>query len=209
MSALTASATVANQAVKLELRCATAKCAGVITLVDVRTELGHGKYDLAAGQAGYATVGLFPQVLPLLAAAKDHTINATETVTVSGGTTVTKKIAVTTNAPAQKPVVAPYTTVSVSNKSVTLELRCSDATCAGTVSLADLRTDARPHPVRPGSGPDGPRAGEPFPARSSSFGRGQGPHHQRHRDGHRDRREDGGHKDNPGRLAIRPGPPRG
>ena len=140
VSALTTSATVANQAVKLELRCATAKCAGLITLVDLKTELGHSKYDLAAGQTGYATVGLFPQVLPLLAAAKDHTINATETVTVSGGTTVTKKISVTTNAPAQKPVVAPYTTVSVSNKSVTLELRCSDATCAGTVSLADLKT---------------------------------------------------------------------
>ena len=124
----------------MELRCATAKCAGLITLVDLKTELGHSKYDLAAGQTGYATVGLFPQVLPLLAAAKDHTINATETVTVSGGTTVTKRISVTTNAPAQKPVVAPYTTVSVSNKSVTLELRCSDATCAGTVSLADLKT---------------------------------------------------------------------
>ncbi|MGA3218479.1 MAG: hypothetical protein ABSE77_05275 [Acidimicrobiales bacterium] len=141
VTTLTATATVAKQAVKLELRCATAKCTGVITLVDLRTELGHGKYNLGAGQTGYATVGLFQQVLPLLAAAKDHTIDATETVTVTGGRTVAKTITVTTNVAAPKPVVAPYTRVAVSGKSVTLELRCSDATCVGTVSLVDLRTE--------------------------------------------------------------------
>jgi hypothetical protein len=124
----------------LELRCATAKCSGVITLVDIKTELGHGKYDLGAGQTGYATVGLFPQVLSLLADAKDHTINATETVTVSGGRTVTKEIAITTNAPPPVPVVSPFTRVGVSDKSVTLELRCTAATCVGTVALVDVRT---------------------------------------------------------------------
>ena len=141
VSALTATARVSKQAVALELRCATAKCAGVITLVDVRTELGHGKYALGAGQTGYASVGLFQQALPLLAAAKDHTINATETVTVAGGKTVTRKVAITTNAAVPEPVISPYTRLTVSNKTVTLQLRCSASQCVGTVSLVDVRTD--------------------------------------------------------------------
>ncbi len=140
MSALTATAVVSKRAVDLELRCAAKKCSGVITLVDIKTELGHGKYDLGAGQTGYATVGLFPQVLSLLAAAKAHTVNATETVTVTGGKTVTKKIAVTTNAAPLAPVVSPFTRLTVSGKSVTLELRCAAATCVGTVTLVDVRT---------------------------------------------------------------------
>jgi hypothetical protein len=140
VTALTSTAVLSKRAVSLELRCATAKCSGVITLVDIKTELGHGKYDLGAGQTGYATVGLFPQVLSLLADAKDHTINATETVTVSGGRTVTKEIAITTNAPPPVPVVSPFTRVGVSDKSVTLELRCTAATCVGTVALVDVRT---------------------------------------------------------------------
>jgi hypothetical protein len=140
VSALTSTAVVSKRAVNLELRCATAKCAGVITLVDIKTELGHSKYDLGAGQTGYATVGLFPQVPSLLAGAKDHTVNATETVTVTGGKTVTKKIAVTTNTPPPVPVVSPFTRLAVSDKSVTLELRCTAATCVGTVALVDVRT---------------------------------------------------------------------
>ncbi len=140
VSALTGSARVAKQAVELELRCTTVKCAGVITLVDVRTELGHGKYAFAAGQTGYASVGLFAQSLPLLAAAKDHTINATETVTVTGGRTVTRKVAITTNAPVPEPVISPFTRLTVTNKTVTLQLRCSASTCAGTVSLVDVKT---------------------------------------------------------------------
>jgi hypothetical protein len=140
VTALTSTAVVAKRAVNLELHCTTAKCAGVITLVDIKTELGHGKYDLGAGQTGYTTVGLFPQVLPLLAGAKDHTINATETVTVTGGKTVTKKIAVTTNTPPPVPVVSAFTRLAVSDKAVTLELRCTAATCVGTVALVDLRT---------------------------------------------------------------------
>jgi hypothetical protein len=141
VSALTGTARVSKRAVELELRCATAKCAGVITLVDVRTEMGHGKYALGAGQTGYASVGLFQQSLPLLAAAKGHTINATETVTVTGGKTVTRKVAITTNAPVPEPVVSPYTRVTVSNKAVTLQLRCSASTCVGTVSLVDVKTE--------------------------------------------------------------------
>lgn len=140
VTALTSAAVVSKRAVSLELRCATAKCAGVITLVDIKTELGHGKYDLGAGQTGYATVGLFPQVTSLLADAKDHTVNATETVTVAGGKTVAKKIAITTNVPPPVPVVSPFTRLAVSGQSVALPLRCTAATCVGSVSLVDVRT---------------------------------------------------------------------
>ena len=141
LTALTAAATVSGRAVRLELRCAQAKCTGAVTLMDVRTELGHAKYDLAAGKIGYVTVGLFQQALSLLAGAKDHTLELTETATVNGGERVTKRVTVTTNSPPLRPVVAPpYTRLTVSNKSVTLELRCSHAACAGAVSLVDVRT---------------------------------------------------------------------
>ncbi len=141
VSALTTTARVAKRAVPLEVRCTTAECAGVITLVDIRTELGHAKYSLAAGQTGTVSVGLFQQSLPLLAAAKDHTINATETITVAGGRTVSRKVAVTTNAAVPEPVISPYTRLTVANKTVTLSLRCSASPCVGTVSLVDVRTD--------------------------------------------------------------------
>jgi hypothetical protein len=39
------------------------------------------------------SVGLSNQALALLAGAKDHTINVTETLAVNGGATVTKRIA--------------------------------------------------------------------------------------------------------------------
>jgi hypothetical protein len=65
-----------------------ATCAGTVSLVDVRTGLGHSSYHLGAGQTGHVRVVLFRPALVLLAGAKDHTINATETVTVTGGRTV-------------------------------------------------------------------------------------------------------------------------
>lgn len=142
MTALTTQVVVSKQAVSLELRCGTAKCSGVITLVDLKTELGHSKYALAAGKTGYVGVGLFKQALTLLAGAKNHTIGVTETITVTGGKTVTKKITVTTSAPTTtaRPVVT-TSTVTVHNKSAKLELRCSVATCVGTVTLVDVRTE--------------------------------------------------------------------
>ncbi len=97
VAARTTIAEVAQRAATLELSCARAACAGTITLVDVRTKLGHAKYKLGAGKTGYVVVGLLRQAFGLLAAAHHHTITVTETVTVTGGITVARKIAVTTS----------------------------------------------------------------------------------------------------------------
>jgi hypothetical protein len=83
---------VSDKSVTLELRCSGAPCAGTVSLFDLRTELGHAQYDLGAGQTGHVRVGLFQPALALLAGARDHTINATETVTVTGGKTAATKI---------------------------------------------------------------------------------------------------------------------
>ena len=88
----TASASVSKQAVQLKLSCATLACSGVITLVDVKTEVGHSKFHLAAGKSGTITVGLLPDGKALLAGAKKHTIKVTETVTVTGGATIKSKV---------------------------------------------------------------------------------------------------------------------
>src|SRR5208282_6859940 len=84
---------VTNGAVKLGISCSSANCVGTVTLVDVQTELGQNKYSLEAGTTGYVSVGLSHRALVLLAGAKDHTINVTETLTVNGGATVTRRIA--------------------------------------------------------------------------------------------------------------------
>ncbi len=83
---------VTNGAVKLGISCSSANCTGTVTLVDVATELGHSKYSLAAGTTAFVSVGLSDQALALLAGAKDHIINVTETLTVKGGATVTRRI---------------------------------------------------------------------------------------------------------------------
>ena len=63
-------------------------CSGVITLTDVRTEVGHSKYKVAAGKSGTISVGLLADGKSLIAGAKKHTIKVTETITVTGGSTV-------------------------------------------------------------------------------------------------------------------------
>lgn len=83
---------VTNGAVTLGISCSSANCTGTVTLVDVATELGHSKYSLAAGTTASVSVGLSHQALALLAGAKDHIINVTETLTVNGGATVTRRI---------------------------------------------------------------------------------------------------------------------
>jgi len=80
---------VSDKSVTVELRCRNAPCAGTVALVDVKTELGHSHYNLSAGQTGSVTVGLFPQALTLLAGAKGHAIDVTETITVTGGKAAT------------------------------------------------------------------------------------------------------------------------
>ena len=139
VSTLTTMLTVSDQAVKLGLTCSTVRCTGVVTLVDVRTELGHSNYDLAPGTTGSVAIALDAQAVQLLAGAKDHTITATETVTVTGGATVAKKITVANTTPV--PTVTTHPAVSVSNNSVKLGLSCADAACTGTVTLVDIRTE--------------------------------------------------------------------
>ncbi len=88
----TASAAVSKGAVKVKLVCKVVACTGVITLVDVRTEVGHSKFKVAAGKTGTISVGLLTDGKTLLARAKKHTIKVTETITVTGGKTVTSKV---------------------------------------------------------------------------------------------------------------------
>jgi hypothetical protein len=78
--------------VKLKLVCKIVACTGVITLVDVRTEVGHSKFKVAAGKTGTISVGLLTDGKALLAGAKHHTIKVTETITVNGGPTVKSKV---------------------------------------------------------------------------------------------------------------------
>ena len=94
VTSLTKSAAVSKKAVQLKLGCSAAPCSGVITLTDVRTEIGHSKYSLAAGKTGKVSVGLFAVAQTLLAGAKHHTITVTETVTVAGGTTIKPKLTI-------------------------------------------------------------------------------------------------------------------
>jgi hypothetical protein len=88
----TNSATVSKGVVKLKLVCKIVACTGVITLVDVRTEVGHSKFKVAAGKTGTISVGLLTDGKALLAGAKHHTIKVTETITVNGGPTVKSKV---------------------------------------------------------------------------------------------------------------------
>jgi hypothetical protein len=89
----TTKATVAKKFINLRVYCARAACQGTITLTDVRTIVGTKKYQVAAGKSTSFTIGVNSKGLALLAAAKDKTITVTEAVSVTGGATVKKKIA--------------------------------------------------------------------------------------------------------------------
>ena len=92
VSSGTASAKVSKGVVKLKLVCKVVACTGVITLVDVRTEVGHSKFKVAAGKTGTISVGLLTDGKALISGAKKHTIKVTETMTVTGGPTVKSKV---------------------------------------------------------------------------------------------------------------------
>jgi hypothetical protein len=83
---------VSKNVVKLKLNCRVLACSGVITLTDVKTEVGHSKYKVAAGKSGTISVGLLTDGKSLIAGAKKHTIKVTETITVTGGPTVKSKV---------------------------------------------------------------------------------------------------------------------
>ena len=94
VSSGTKSVTVAKGVVKLKVDCKVVACSGVITLVDVKTEVGHSKYKVASGKTGTISVGLLTDGKHLVAGAKHHTIKVTETITVSGGPTVKSKLTI-------------------------------------------------------------------------------------------------------------------
>ena len=92
VSALTTTAIVSKDLTQLQLRCSGATCRGQITLVDVSTVVAAESYSLAAGKTATFPTQLNSKGVQLLAHAAHHAITVTETVTVSGGTTVTKRI---------------------------------------------------------------------------------------------------------------------
>jgi hypothetical protein len=94
---LTTKVTVKKKSVSLKLSCSVAACKGKITLADVNTALainGGKNYSLGAGTSATFSLGLNSNARTLLAHAKGHTITAHETVTVTGGRTVTVKVTV-------------------------------------------------------------------------------------------------------------------
>ena len=95
VKSLTTTAMVVKKAVGLKLSCSGATCVGKITLTDVRTVLavnGAKKYSLGAGKTGTFSVGLDGKAMALINHAKGHAIAVTETVTVTGGTTITARL---------------------------------------------------------------------------------------------------------------------
>jgi hypothetical protein len=127
---LSTTPTVSGNKVQLKLHCSDAICRGTITLYHGTTLLAVSGYAMFMGTTtGWAT-HLKNQALLLLVNARYHTLNATETVTVTGGNTVRKQIALI--GPAIT-ALTPRPTVSADR--VELKLRCSGATCRGTIWL--------------------------------------------------------------------------
>lgn len=93
VSFITTKAHVVKKMVNLRVFCHGATCKGTIKLTDVRTVVGSKKYEVAAGKSASFTEGINHQGLMLLANTKGKTIKVTEAVSVSGGKTVSKKIA--------------------------------------------------------------------------------------------------------------------
>jgi hypothetical protein len=94
VTALTAKVTVSKKTVEMRLHCASAACKGRITLDHGRVVLGASNYSLGAGKTASFAVHLSQKAITLLARAKHHMLSATETVTVTGGKTVSKQVIV-------------------------------------------------------------------------------------------------------------------
>jgi hypothetical protein len=94
VSDLTAKATVSKtkaHVVDIKLQCKVLRCTGVVTLTDVRTQVGSAKYRVVAGKETTAIIGISTKGLSYIHGAKGHTIKVTAKVTVTGGKTVTRK----------------------------------------------------------------------------------------------------------------------
>jgi hypothetical protein len=93
VTALTTRAGVARDAVQVKLRCSQVTCRGRITLNDGKALLANVSYGMVAGTTATWAVQLDHTALRLLAGAKHHTLNATQTVTVTDGMSIKKQIA--------------------------------------------------------------------------------------------------------------------
>ena len=130
VAALSTRSTVSANKVELRLRCSGATCRGTIRLYEGGTLLATKSYDMFAGTASSWGAYLNSKALLLLVNSRYHTLNVTEAVTVTDGTTVQKQI--TLVGPA---TTALTTRAAVSGNKVELKLHCSGATCQGTIWL--------------------------------------------------------------------------
>jgi len=92
VTALTTRAAVSGNKVELKLHCSGATCQGTIWLNYGRPSLANKSYGMVVGTTSTWTTYLNKEAMHLLARARYHTLNATETVTVSDGATVRKQI---------------------------------------------------------------------------------------------------------------------
>jgi len=92
VTALTTRATVSGNKVELKLHCSGATCQGTIWLNYGRSSLAKKSYGMVVGTTSTWTTYLNKEAMHLLARARYHTLNATETVTVSDGQTVHRQI---------------------------------------------------------------------------------------------------------------------
>jgi hypothetical protein len=83
---------VSGNKVELKLHCSGATCQGTIWLNYGRSSLAKKSYGMVVGTTSTWTTYLNKEAMHLLARARYHTLNATETVTVSDGQTVHRQI---------------------------------------------------------------------------------------------------------------------
>lgn len=83
---------ITKKSVALRVYCKGAACKGTIKLTDVRTIVGSKTYKVNAGTSKQFTFTINQQGLSMAAKAPAKTITVTESVSVSGGKTVSKKI---------------------------------------------------------------------------------------------------------------------
>ena len=130
VAALGTRSTVSGNRAELRLRCSVATCRGTIRLYERGTLLATKSYEMFAGTASTWRAYLNSKALLLLVNSRYHTLNSTEEVTVTDGTTVQKQI--TLVGPA---VTALTARAAVSGNKVELKLHCSGTTCQGTIWL--------------------------------------------------------------------------
>jgi hypothetical protein len=92
VAALSTRPTVSGNKVELRLQCSGATCQGTIWLNYGRSSLAKKSYGMVVGTTATWTTYLNKEAMHLLARARYHTLNATETVTVSDGPTVHRQI---------------------------------------------------------------------------------------------------------------------